>query len=371
MRSRVCVCGCDGGTSGPLQYSMARARDDDFDLPPGIDAGPSDESTLPRCWPSIDCIETAGGRATHVCIHWANGTCTKGVHCTLRHGLPTQVDEDRLFHAADSDIFGRTRHALNMATSLFDPLQCQTLHIISGMPRGSQQERRRELESALAEWGTVTRIWFVSDQRAAFVRFKWRSTAQLVLEALRGRPLRPDMAETLELGWCTVDPSALQQEQGKELAYSAMLEARQRQESTQALYENLERENAKRSIGDGAPSRLGKRPRADALHPYEANPSAKVSAQRCEEEVEVTPVAAGYPDGELRAGEFGPEGANDAPSGTQGAAVSRGMAGGGAASLPTGWESGVDPCSGFTYFYNTALGKTQWQLPDAEESRNM
>ena len=82
MRSRVC--GCDE-VLGPLQYSMARARDDDFDSA-GNRCRPSDESTLPRCWPSIDCIETVedGRRCLHPLGQW-----NMHERCSLHPALPT------------------------------------------------------------------------------------------------------------------------------------------------------------------------------------------------------------------------------------------------------------------------------------------
>ena len=49
-------------------------------------------------------------------------------------------------------------------------------------------------------------------------------------------------------------------------------------------------------------------------------------------------------------------GASGAPSGAT-AAASR--------PLPAGWESGVDPASGVTYYCNPARGVTQWEFPAA------
>ena len=66
----------------------------------------------------------------------------------------------------------------------------------------------------------------------------------LMLEALHGRPLRPEDDEPLELAWCTLDPSIVQARQGRDLAYHAMLDARARGQAAQDLYDRLERERA-------------------------------------------------------------------------------------------------------------------------------
>lgn len=223
------------------------AADDLYDLPPGVDLPLA--AATPRCWPSIDEVATDGARrgAVIVCLDWANGRCAAGIGCAARHALPSIADENRMAHSADGllcDIFGRPRApASETPLSVFDPLACSTIHIVSGMPPGDQHERRRALDESLSEWGQVVKSWFLADTRSCFVKFKWRSTAQLVLEALQGRPLRPEDNEPLELAWATVDPSIVQARQGRELAYSAMREARERGRATQALYDRLEREH--------------------------------------------------------------------------------------------------------------------------------
>ena len=63
-----------------------------------------------------------------------------------------------------------------------------------------------------------------------------------LLEALHGRPLRPQDSEPLQIAWCTVDPSLVQARQGRELAYSALRDARERGRAAQELYARLEGE---------------------------------------------------------------------------------------------------------------------------------
>ena len=327
--------------------------DDLFDLPPGIDVP---RAALPRCWPDVDAMKTDGERrgAVEICIDWANGRCARGVHCAVRHAKPQQADENRLTFSADGvlrDIFGRPRPPASAASPLtaFDPLACSIIHVTSGIPEGSQAERRRWVDEAFGEWGAVVKTWFVADEGSCFVKFKWRSTAQLVLEACHGRPLRPEDNEPLQLKWCSVEPSAVQAQQGREMAYSAMREARERAATTQALYASLEREKDGIKAGRGA--RVVKRPREeepeDAVADFLEGGGQTISA-----------VAASYPGGitsledEQQAGGSVP--AAETPSGESAEAE-----------LPAGWHATVDPTYGVAYYFNEATGASQWHHPSA------
>ena len=122
---------------------MSSALDDLHDLPPGVDIP---DATLPRCWPTIDSISTDGEKrgATEICLDWANGNCVRGIHCGARHALPSMADENRLYYSEDGlrDVFGRGRASLGTPTSAFDPLACQIIHVKSGVPAGTLQQRR-------------------------------------------------------------------------------------------------------------------------------------------------------------------------------------------------------------------------------------
>ena len=324
------------------------ALDDDYDLPPGIEMPAA--SALPRCWPETDVITTEGERRgrTEICIDWANGRCPLGVKCEARHALPNQNDEIRLQHSADGvlcDIFGRPRASISTPLSSFDPLACTILHVASGvpMPEAQQRERQRIVDAGFGEWGTVVKTWFVADPKQCYVKFKSRATAQLVIEALHGRPLRPEDAEPLELAWCTVDPSIVQAQQGRELAYTAMREARERGRAAAELYERLEREKRDRESGVGGSGGLGiKRPRSGAVA-EEASSSYSEWVESGGEPVNA--VATAYPGVEPEAAASGEEPAASTTS------------------LPPGWQAAIDPTYNVTYYYNEATGETQWEAP--------
>ena len=38
---------------------------------------------------------------------------------------------------------------------------------------------------------------------------------------------------------------------------------------------------------------------------------------------------------------------------------------GAAGGLPPGWVQGTDPSTGAAYYYNAAMGRTQWETPTA------
>lgn len=332
--------------------------DDFHDLPPGIDVP---EATLPRCWPSTDACATDGEKRgeTSICLDWANGRCARGVHCGSRHALPSIADENRMTFSADGllrDVFGRPRAPANTFTPLsaFDPLACQTIHVVSGVPRGDLHVRRRIIDEALTEWGHIVKTWFIADEGSCFVKFKWRASAQVVMEALHGRPLRPEDNEPLQLAWAMVDPSIVQSQQGRELAYNAMKEARERGNATQALYERLERERHVASTASSSSalgtSALGKRARDNTTAPV----ISSLSAWHDGGDEPINAVAAAYPGAEAEDATAG-EPAGSEEHATQPPPLE--------AMLPGGWRTGVDPTYHCTYYYHEASGRTQWEHP--------
>ena len=353
--------------------------DDLYDLPPGIDdaaarsqppppgvvtaAQPAEQ---PRCWPSVDAMQTDGDRSPYICLAWANGTCKRGARCSTRHALPTQADEDRLFHAKDSDVFGRTRVSTGTPLSVFDPLNCTILHIVSGVPHlRDQHARRRCLDEAFGEWGQVLKTWFLSEPGSAFVKFKWRSTAQLVLEACHGRPLRPEDSEPLQLAWCTTDPSIVVAQQGRELAYNAMREARERGRATQELYERLEREaggRAAAATGDGGRrdgrAALGKRARNATA------PASEMSEWFDGGAEPISAVAASYPGGlSVSEEELSTTTDGALPATHAGGEQEAGAPASAAEDLPAGWSASLDPHYRVMYYWNASTGATQWERP--------
>ena len=378
---------------------MAVAQDDLFDLPPGVDLTPP----VVRCWPDIDTIITDGERRGehNICILWARGSCPAGIQCGACHRLPSHADEIRLLHSADGltkDIFGRARGERS-ERSVVDALQCQTV-CVTGLPVTSSQHERRQLLDALgSEWGTVVRTWVDADPRVGYVRFKWRSSAQLFVEAMDGKPARPDEPDApLELAWCFHDPAAIQATQGRDLALAAAAEARARRESVFDLYSRLEAERscapppaAGNTVSSAAHAahKQGKRRRGEPavmMSPAEGLSAATAWADAPEEQIsdvtavypggdwgdapeeQISDVTAVYPGGDW--GDWGDVGDAGGATAADEAVeeAKQGSAGSGEAPLPYGWIQGIDPASGYTYYHNGHTGGSQWQRPGIEST---
>ena len=209
--------------------------EDDLDLPPGINlpavahSQPSSVPVLPRCWPDLDAAPTAGDRRgdAWICRTWANGSCAAGASCEALHRLPSMAEEQRLVYSVDGldrDVFGRTGHG-TAATAI----------LVRGLPAGSQREIRAALDD-FGEWGQVVRTWVHPEPGCGYVAFKWRGTAQFVMEAMQGRSLSPEGGEPLQLSWALRDPGQEQQEQARSLAMRSMEEAKARRDEQHEMH---------------------------------------------------------------------------------------------------------------------------------------
>jgi len=166
------------------------------------------------------------------------------------------------------------------------------------------------------------------------------------MEAMQGRPLRPDLPEPLELSWCVLDPSAIQASQGKDLALAAASEARARQESSARLYEKLERERDAAAAAAAVPSAMRKRAREGA----EEGP---LGEQVCME---------GRTVGDGRGAEGGENRCSAASVDAAGGHSSPRPGGdhGADDGAAAGWVAVTDPVTGCTYYYHAESGQRQW-----------
>ena len=352
--------------------------DDIYDLPPGVDlsgGGDAGDAPILRCWPETDSITTVGeqGGARYICLSWAQGSCANGAMCQLCHRLPTLADEQRLLYSQEGrthDVFGRPFTRLvagaETASAAVDNSLAQTVQV-TGLPATDSHNERRTLLNLLTEWGDIVKVWLVADPRVGYVKFKWRGTAQFVMEAMHRRPLCPEIPDaTIELAWCHVDPSAIQATQGREMALALAADAAARRQSQQELYSHYERAKSVNDSSAALPPRAQKkRPRS-----VDAPEGGSVAAAWAEEpEVPISSVAALYPNGDgagygqQHASEQAAQQADaEAPATTQPDSGGQESTQPG---LPEGWVSGTDPASQFTYYYHMPSGKSQWELPSA------
>ena len=330
---------------------------------------PPTASTAPtRCWPDVDtCVTNGDNRGgAWICLPWARGACALGPSCASLHRLPSQAEEDRLAHSADGlehDVFGRKRGALPAAISAsVDPLRCQTI-LVRGLPAALNARECRSALEEFEEWGKLVRTWTLAEPGAGYVKFRHRGNAQFCLEAMHGRPLRPDSDEVLELSWAAADPALAVAQQGHALALRQMAEAKARRDEQHRMYDALEREGLEHAakkpraaVGDGAVdhdvSRWlgadgGGAPSSDAaaLAEWEARGSDAPA-------VAGSAVVAAYPGADPGAanGDEEEEPAAAAPAAPE-------------PPLPDGWRSQLDPASGVDFYVHDESGATQWQRP--------
>ena len=334
---------------GRAYYCNAQLGKTQWEPPTALPPPPPTASTAPsRCWPDVDtCVTNGDNRGgAWICLPWARGACALGPSCASLHRLPSQAEEDRLAHSADGlehDVFGRKRGALPAALNA------------------------RECRSALEEfeeWGKLVRTWTLAEPGAGYVKFRHRGNAQFCLEAMHGRPLRPDSDEVLELSWASADPALAVAQQGHALALRQMAEAKARRDEQHRMYDALEREGLEhaakklRTAGDGAVdhdvSRWlgadggGDAPSADAaaLAEWEARGSDAPA-------VAGSAVVAAYPGADPREAAAEEE---EEPAATAAPVAPE-------APLPDGWRSQLDPASGVDFYVHDESGATQWQRP--------
>mmetsp|Transcript_12879 Transcript_12879/g.29664 ORF Transcript_12879/g.29664 Transcript_12879/m.29664 type:complete len:398 (-) Transcript_12879:228-1421(-) len=322
---------------------------------------------LSRCWPSADAQVTAGDSRgdAWICRAWANGACAQGAACTWLHRLPGVREEQRIMYSTDGleyDIFGRARHAAfdSSAVALgHNPLTADMLRV-AGLPaRAAQREIRALLFETFSEWGTVVRTWAGAQLGTGYVRFKMRCSAQFVLEAMHGRPASPEESSPLQLSFALTDPEKEIAAAGRSLAMRSMEEAKRRRDAQQDMYEQLEREAkaAKQAASTASftkPPIVSDAPRAAGEPSLAASGVAAINAWVETPPRPMSAVTSEYPGASIEdvicsAGGEGCDGITNADTEL----------------LPHGWVRGIDPTSGYCYFYHTATCKSQWERPDA------
>ena len=233
-------------------YCNAQLGKTQWEPPTALPPPPPTASTAPtRCWPDVDTCVTNGdsrGGALDLPADNRRAARARGASppsCTSLHRLPSQAEEDRLAHSADGlehDVFGRKRGALPAAISAsVDPLRCQTI-LVRGLPAALNARECRSALEEFEEWGKLVRTWTLAEPGAGYVKFRHRGNAQFCLEAMHGRPLRPDSDEVLELSWAAADPALAVAQQGHALALRQMAEAKARRDEQHRMYDALERE---------------------------------------------------------------------------------------------------------------------------------
>lgn len=169
-----------------------------------------------RCAPILDAGVTKGdGNGTSsVCVHFARGCCTVGAACEYLHRLPTAFD-DATNHMM-YDIFGRPKHHTerddNGGTGSYMRIG-RTLYMFFGGavdPKWGARKVYEEVANQFGEFGPIEDVTVKFERRFAFVRYKFRASAEFAKEAMAGQTLwTDDSAEPLNVRWANDDPNPI------------------------------------------------------------------------------------------------------------------------------------------------------------------
>ncbi|KAL4545726.1 hypothetical protein Ndes2526B_g00377 [Nannochloris sp. 'desiccata'] len=147
-----------------------------------------------KCNPDLDSGYTRGERAgcSYHCIYFARGICHHGSDCNYLHRLPTASDEVKHLSEPQYDIFGRDRLDEEGATKRIGSIsrECTTLYIYLG---GAATQPQAILASAVTDsfspWGPLDDVSVIPSKAIAFVRYKWRSSAEFAKAAMHQQTL--------------------------------------------------------------------------------------------------------------------------------------------------------------------------------------
>lgn len=357
------------------------------------DKGASRDKAETRCVVATDAGLTKADKLTRAqssfCLFFARGCCALGPECRYYHRIPVRRDLEKLAKDEARDVFGRERHKefrddMTGVGALLQP--CRTLYV--GNLVKSEYADPAALDEALwrnfGEWGEVENINLVSRLSIAFVRYRYRSSAEFAKEAMANNHLDHD--ENLDLRWAHEDPNPVAHDanaradadalvemlrgQGKTVDGSADFDHpddyvvpdakrlksgdypdtdRQYEDDWQAVVEpssgdtywwnsrtNETKREAPAAVADANAER------AMAVLDAADNVAARQTLQNAEAS---SPAAAPVAVAVVHVREQQEEA--DETSGA----------------LPAGWAQTVDPASGATYYYHAATSQTTWIRP--------
>jgi len=169
-----------------------------------------------RCAPILDAGVTKGdgNGTTAVCVFFAQGRCTSGEACEYLHRLPTAFDDAN--NHMMYDIFGRPKHHTerddNGGTGSYMRIG-RTLYMFFGGSVDPKWGARRvydEVSAQFGEFGPIEDVSVKFERRFAFVRYKFRASAEFAKEAMAGQTLWQDeSAEPLNVRWANDDPNPI------------------------------------------------------------------------------------------------------------------------------------------------------------------
>ena len=165
----------------------------------------------------------------YFCMWWARGACTKGEKCGYYHRIPTAAECGRLEGDSMHDCFGRDRFATqredNGGVGSFND-NSRTLYV-GGLQRtpyeGNPKKLQKAVDDAFSEFGEVENVNIIWRLSIAFVRYRYRSYAELAKEAMKHQSLGNN--EILNVRWGNEDPNPIAKEAAKRANADAVVAA--------------------------------------------------------------------------------------------------------------------------------------------------
>jgi len=155
----------------------------------------------------------AGSGHRFFCIQFCRGKCARAHKCTWFHRIPTVADDGLAEQM--HDCFGRERHKthkddMSGAGSYESP--SRTLYVGRLRPDkwGDEAKLKEALKEQFGEWGQVEHINLICGKNIAFVRYRYRSSAEFGKEAMTNQSLGQE--EVLNVKWAHDDPNPAAQE---------------------------------------------------------------------------------------------------------------------------------------------------------------
>lgn len=211
-----------------------------------------------RCAPILDAGTTRGDAAgvTALCYHFARGCCASGEACEYLHRLPTAFDDAH--NHMMLDIFGRPKHHCerndNDGTGSYMRVG-RTLYMFFGGSVDPNWDAKRvydEVSAQFGEFGPIEDVSVKFERRFAFVRFKFRASAEFAKEAMNGQTLWPrDDAEPLTVRWANDDPNPIAIVRVANETEEKVRDMFLRSEKAQAMMREAKRQMLGRNDDDG------------------------------------------------------------------------------------------------------------------------
>ena len=165
----------------------------------------------------------------YFCLWWAQGACSKGCKCRFFDHVPTAGECGRLETDMLHDLFGRDRHDTlrddNDGVGSFND-SSRTLYV-GGLVRAPYEDDPAKLtktiEDAFAEFGEIESVNVIWRLAIAFVRFRFRSYAELAKVAMANQSL--GNGEILNVRWGNEDPNPVAKASAKRANADAVVAA--------------------------------------------------------------------------------------------------------------------------------------------------